>query len=94
MKLFRHENRQRSHRSRRVYALFEIAHTAVDFAAAVCFTIGSILFFWKQYETQAIWLFTIGSVFFMAKPSLRLAREVKLYRLGKLERLADRAQDD
>ncbi|MBU2961009.1 YrhK family protein [Citreicella sp. C3M06] len=93
MKLFRHENRERSPDTRRVYALFEIAHTAVDFAAAVCFTIGSVLFFWAQYETQAIWLFTIGSLCFMAKPTLKLAREIKLYRMGKIDSLASRYED-
>ena len=40
MKLFNHANRQRNADTRRVYALFEIAHTLVDFGAAVCFTIG------------------------------------------------------
>ncbi|KAB2543364.1 hypothetical protein AL035_02605 [Salipiger aestuarii] len=93
MKLFRHENRDRNHDTRRVYAMFEIAHTLVDFAAAVCFTIGSVLFFWKQYETQAIWFFTIGSLCFMAKPTLKLAREIKLYRMGKIDSLANRYKD-
>jgi uncharacterized membrane protein YhfC len=93
MKLFNHANRQRNADTRRVYARFEIAHTLVDFGAAVCFTIGSVLFFWKQYETPAIWLFTVGSVLFMAKPTLRLAREIKLYRMGKLDALAERARN-
>ncbi|MCA0940474.1 YrhK family protein [Salipiger pacificus] len=94
MKLFDHRNRERNADTRRVYALFEIAHTAVDFGAALCFTLGSVLFFWKRYETEAIWLFTIGSVLFMVKPSLRLAREIKLWRMGKLDRLAEREQGD
>ncbi|EPX79601.1 YrhK family protein [Salipiger mucosus] len=94
MKLFRHENRDRNDDTRRVYALFELAHTSVDFGAAFCFTVGSVLFFWKSLETQAIWLFTVGSVLFMAKPSLRLAREIKLLRMGRYEDLAERAEEE
>ena len=94
MKLFDHRNRERNADTRRVYALFEIAHTAVDFGAALCFTIGSVLFFWKQYETAAIWLFTIGSVLFMAKPTIRLVREIKLYHMGKMDKLADRVENE
>lgn len=88
MALFTHENRQRTARSRRIYAAYEIAHTCVDFTAAICFLIGSILFFWKAYETAAIWLFVIGSVFFCMKPTLRLAREIHLWRMGKVDELA------
>ncbi|MCR8547959.1 YrhK family protein [Salipiger sp. P9] len=94
MKLFHHENRERNDATRRVYALFEIAYTAVDFAAALCFTVGSVLFFFPVYEIPAVWLFTIGSVFFMAKPTLRLSREIKLYRMGRLDRLAQRAEGE
>ncbi|WP_121632780.1 YrhK family protein [Tropicibacter alexandrii] len=90
MTLFRHENRQKSEKSRRVYALFEIAYTVVDFAAAISFLIGSVLFFWKAYETPAIWLFVIGSVLFATKPTLRLIREVRLAALGDTDDLADR----
>ncbi len=90
MQLFRHENRERNHKTRRVYAYFELVYTCVDFSAAACFTIGSVLFFWKSTETPAIWLFLIGSILFAAKPTLRLAREIKLVRMGKLDSLADR----
>lgn len=92
MNLFHHANRERNADTRRVYALFEIAHTAVDFFAGLMFTIGSVLFFWKQTETAAIWLFTIGSVCFMAKPTIRLAREVKLWRMGQIDKLAAREE--
>nr|WP_081536113.1 YrhK family protein [Rhodovulum sp. P5] len=94
MTLFRHENRERTADTRRVYALYEIAHTAVDFAAALCFLAGSILFFWPSVETAAIWLFVIGSVFFFLKPAIRLAREIKLYRMGRIDRLAARAREE
>ena len=91
MRLFTHEARQRTADTRKVYAAYEIAHTAVDFAAAICFLIGSILFLWAAYETQAIWLFIVGSGFFCMKPTLRLAREVQLWRMGRIDTLAARA---
>ncbi|QIE40834.1 YrhK family protein [Meridianimarinicoccus aquatilis] len=93
MKLFRHHTRELNANTRRVYAAFEIAHTAVDFAAALSFLVGSILFFWAEWETEAIWLFVIGSVFFMMKPTLRLIREIQLYRMGNVDKLADRLND-
>ncbi|MDF1750762.1 MAG: YrhK family protein [Alphaproteobacteria bacterium] len=90
MRLFSRENQELNADTRRVYALYEIAHTMVDFAAAICFTIGSVLFFWKSTETPAIWLFTFGSIFFLVKPSLRLSREIHLWRIGQLDDLASR----
>ncbi|MDM8164808.1 YrhK family protein [Roseovarius sp.] len=92
MPLFRHENRQRSERSRRLYAAYEIAHTVVDFSAALSFLIGSVLFFWKETETAAIWFFVVGSVLFCVKPTLRLAREIHLLSLGRVDELARRGE--
>lgn len=92
MQLFRHENRERNHDTRRIYAWFELVYTLVDFSAALCFVLGSLLFFWNRFETPAIWLFLIGSVLFAAKPSIRLAREIKLMRMGDLDSLARREQ--
>ena len=90
MRLFQHRNRQRTERSQRVYALFELTHTIVDFCAAFAFVIGSVLFFWAEYETTAIWFFVVGSCCFALKPTLRLVREFKLLRIGDTEGLADR----
>jgi len=88
--LFQHHRREATPASRRTYARFEIAHTIVDFLAAIFFIIGSIMFFSEAWQTAATWFFTIGSFLFAAKPTLKLWREVTLYRLGKTERLADR----
>jgi uncharacterized membrane protein YhfC len=90
MQLFRLSNRERNENSRRIWALWEIAYTCVDFGAALCFTVGSVLFFWKQYETAAIWFFTVGSVLFMAKPGIRLIRELHLLAMGDDDDLARR----
>lgn len=91
MHLFTNEARQRNAETRKVYAAYEIAHTAVDFVAAICFLIGSILFLWPVYEIPAVWLFIVGSVFFCLKPTLRLSREIHLWRMGRLDTLAERA---
>ncbi|MEI4232249.1 YrhK family protein [Roseovarius sp. D22-M7] len=89
--LFDHRNRTRNADTRRVYAAYEIAHTVADFIAAISFLVGSVLFLWPVYETSAIWFFIVGSFFFCLKPSLRLAREVQLWRMGRLAKLAQRA---
>ncbi|SPJ23534.1 YrhK family protein [Palleronia abyssalis] len=90
MKLFRHENRQNSERSKRLYAATELAYTIVDFTAAFSFLIGSILFFWQETETAAIWLFVIGSACFALKPTIRFGRELKLAAMGDESDLAKR----
>ncbi|MCT4332917.1 YrhK family protein [Paracoccus sp. YLB-12] len=87
---FFHYRREATPASRRLYARFEIAHTIVDFLAALFFLVGSIMFFSDAWMTPATWFFTIGSVFFAMKPTLKLWREVRLYRMGKTETLADR----
>ncbi len=92
MKLFHRDRRNDSDRTRRIYAAYELAYTLVDFGAAVCFLIGSVLFFWAAYETPAVWLFVIGSTLFLAKPAIRLARELRLLAEGDYDDLADRIE--
>jgi len=90
MPLFHHENRQRTAETRRLYALFELAYTLVDFGAALCFVAGSVMFFFETWQTPGTWLFLIGSLLFAAKPTLRLAREIRLAAAGDRDALADR----
>ncbi len=92
MKMFRNERRDNSEAHRRLYARFELAYTVVDFMAAFCFVVGSVMFFSPDWQTPATWFFVIGSLLFAAKPSLRLVREIKLYRLGDVKDLASRAE--
>ncbi|MEC3859866.1 YrhK family protein [Mesobacterium sp. TK19101] len=92
MPIFYHENRDKSEASKRLYARYEMAHTAVDFLAAIAFLVGSVLFFDDATQYTATWLFVIGSLFFAMKPTLRLTREIRLYRMGKLDTLAKRAE--
>ena len=93
MKLFRHENRENNASSRGLYAKFEMAYTFVDFCAAICFVVGSALFFFESTQVNATWLFLIGSIFFAAKPCLRVVREIKLYRMGDMADLAKRYEN-
>ncbi|SFO88298.1 YrhK family protein [Tranquillimonas alkanivorans] len=90
MQWFRQENREKSDDTRRVYAMYELAYTCVDFAAAASFLVGSILFFWNSLETTAIWFFVVGSALFAAKPTIRFAREIKLASMGDEKDLAKR----
>ncbi|ETW11664.1 hypothetical protein ATO8_15493 [Roseivivax marinus] len=89
MQLFRHETRQSTEHTRKLYARYALAHTMVDFLAAVLFLVGSVLFFWNELETAAIWCFVVGSVFFCVKPTLKLAREIHMWRAGQTDALAE-----
>ncbi|WP_102109991.1 YrhK family protein [Oceaniglobus roseus] len=92
MKLFHYDHRDRSPESRRIYAAFEVAYTAVDFGAALCFIVGSVMFFYEAWQVPGTWLFLVGSILFAAKPTLRLVREIKLYRMGDYGDLAQGGQ--
>ena len=82
--------REQTPEQRRLCAYTGIACPVVDFGAALCFIVGSILFFYASLSVPATWLFLIGSVLFAAKPSIRLWRELKLLRMGDYNELAQR----
>lgn len=92
MRLFRQDTRQHSALSRALWARYEIAYTCVDFGAALCFIAGSVMFFFEAWQIPGTWLFLVGSILFAAKPTIRLVREIHLYRLGDLDDLARRAK--
>ena len=83
MKLFQSRRFDASSRHRQVYSAYEIAYTSVDWLAAVLFTIGSIMFLYDDLMKAGTWLFIIGSVCFVLRPSIRLARELHLARVGE-----------
>ncbi|PWE31041.1 YrhK family protein [Pararhodobacter marinus] len=93
MKLFAPENRHASPDHARVWATYEIAYTLVDFCAAGLFVVGSILFLWESTMTIATWMFILGSVCFALKPTIRLAREIRMVTLGDVEDVAKRLND-
>ena len=89
MPLFKPSTRRRYIADTRAYALFELAYTAVDVAAAGLFIIGSLLFFSQALQTAGTWCFLVGSICFALKPTLRIIREVRYYEDDDLEDLAD-----
>lgn len=72
-----------------VYALYELAYTAVDFLAAGLFVVGSILLFNEATTYAATWMFLIGSICFGLKPTIRLMRRVQMFRNGREKELAE-----
>lgn len=79
MRLFDARNHTKNAENRRLYTIYQLIYTMVDFGAAMLFLIGSILFFYQSLQDQAIWCFVAGSVLFAAKPTLRLVREVHYF---------------
>lgn len=77
----------------RRFALFEIGHTVADFGAALLFIIGSVLFFFEQTTIPGTYCFLIGSIFFAAKPTIRMAREIWLAKIKNIDRLAEKAPE-
>lgn len=92
MAFFDPDNRTRSPDHRRIYALYEFAFTFVDFAAAILFLVGSVMFFYSSLEHPALWCFVVGSVCFALKPTIRVVREFHLLAIGDYSDLAERAK--
>ena len=78
---------------RRLFAIFEIVYTLIDFMAAAFFVVGSIFFFYKDLTYSGTWLFLIGSLLFAAKPTIRLVRELKMAAMGDKTDLAQRFKE-
>ncbi|MEU4361320.1 YrhK family protein [Promicromonospora sp. NPDC023987] len=93
MRIFDPRARKITSQQARRYAMFEILHTIADFLAAFLFIVGSILFFSEQTKLAATVCFLLGSLFFAAKPGIRLVRELWLARLDKVDQLAGRAPE-
>ena len=92
--LFEPPHNDKSTAWKRRYAMFELAHTLADFGAAVCFIVGSVMFFFELWQTPGTWLFLVGSVLFACKPALRLIREIKMAAHGDIAELAAREKGD
>lgn len=70
-------------RLERIRQIYFWAHLIVDFAAGMCFVVGSALFFSEETKNTATWLFLVGSILFAAKPTIRLGHELHRNRVGK-----------
>jgi hypothetical protein len=64
---------------RRRYEALSIGN---DVLIALWFLVGSILFFWETTATAATWCFLLGSIEFLIRPAIRLARLVHIRRIG------------
>jgi hypothetical protein len=64
-----------------IYWRYQVVRTAVDFGAAVCFVVGSILFFSESTTLAATWFFLVGSVLFAVKPTIDMVRALHLRRI-------------
>ncbi|MEM8555432.1 MAG: YrhK family protein [Pseudomonadota bacterium] len=89
-RLFHVDHRAGGADKQRVYAIYELIYTVVDFLAAALFVVGSIMFFSEDWTYFGTWLFLIGSIMFGLKPALRLSREWQLMRMGETDELAER----
>lgn len=61
---------------------YETLSIVNDVLMALWFLAGSILFFWESTQTAATWCFVLGSLQFLARPALRLARQLHVRRIG------------
>jgi hypothetical protein len=64
-----------------IYWRYQVVRTGVDFGAALCFVVGSVLFFFERTTLAATWFFLVGSILFAIKPTIDLIRSVHLRRL-------------
>lgn len=87
MRLFHPDSRREK---KDLWATYEIAYTAVDFAAAFAFVVGSVLFYFDPLHFWATTLFLVGSILFAAKPTIRFLREVAMAGRGEVDQLAER----
>jgi hypothetical protein len=61
-----------------IFWRYQVVRTGVDFGAALCFVVGSVLFFSESTTTIATWLFLVGSILFAVKPTIDLIRSIHL----------------
>ncbi|WP_298803158.1 YrhK family protein [uncultured Pseudokineococcus sp.] len=59
---------------------YELLSILNDVLMALWFVIGSILFFWESTTYAGTWFFLVGSLQFLARPAIRLARKIHLQR--------------
>ncbi|WP_144790354.1 YrhK family protein [Kocuria palustris] len=60
---------------------YETLSIANDLLLGVVFLVGSILFFGEDTTYAGTWLFVLGSVQMMLRPTIRLMRQLHLQRL-------------
>lgn len=61
---------------------YETLSIVNDFLIGVLFLIGSVFFFYASTENAGVWLFVIGSAQLLIRPTIRLAHNVHLQKIG------------
>ncbi|HET7306320.1 MAG TPA: YrhK family protein [Gammaproteobacteria bacterium] len=61
-----------------IHHRYEVLSILNDFCIAVWFLVGSIFFLFPAFGGTAAWLFVIGSAQFLARPVIRLLRNIRL----------------
>jgi hypothetical protein len=51
-------------------------HLIADFLAGLLFLVGSVFFLFENLVRAGTWMFVVGSLLFVAKPTIRLAHEI------------------
>ncbi|MES1939425.1 hypothetical protein T5B8_04246 [Salinisphaera sp. T5B8] len=69
------------HHQRKVYGRYEKLYTLNDFFAALYFLVGSVMFFYESLMIPATWCFTLGSVHFLLRPTIKVVREFHIAQL-------------
>lgn len=93
MKAFAPDSRRLSPRHEKLFALYELTFTIVEFTAGLLFLVGSWMFFYKSLQDPAIWCFVIGSACFVIGPSLKVVREFHFAMIGDYADLAKRIEN-
>ncbi len=60
---------------------YEVVSILNDFFIAIWFLLGSVFFLYPSLEKVAIWLFIIGSVQFLIRPTIRLLAHLHIQRV-------------
>ncbi|RPK05505.1 hypothetical protein BSBH6_02207 [Bacillus subtilis] len=54
---------------------YKILYTVNDFIIGALFLVGSFFFFYNQLMSAGIWLFAIGSLLLLIRPTIRLIHD-------------------
>jgi len=60
---------------------YEVLSIINDFFIAIWYLLGSVFFLYPSLEKVAIWLFIIGSVQFLIRPTIRLLTHMHVQRV-------------
>lgn len=69
---------QPSKRHARIWRNYQLWYDTNDLVAGIMFTVGSVLFFFESTQTAGTWLFLVGSIQFIIRPGINVARDLHL----------------